>query len=185
MCNNVDLDWIAPTVIQWLDPICPIFARLDEDSFCHASLSAMGELIKHGCTAAFDHQYDFSRASGKRIVGRQFGVAALLGMRFRAGRGCSTLPKSEGRTIPDALLETADGFLADCERLIGAYHDPSEFSMRGLVLAPCQPVNCYAETFTEAVRLARDKGVFLHSHVGEGESEARRRCSRWCSRTPG
>jgi len=31
-------------------------------------------------------------------------------------------------------------------------------------------VNCYKETFVESVRLARDKGVFLHSHVGEGES---------------
>lgn len=185
--NNVDLDWTALTVIQWLDLIYPIFARLDEDSFYHASLSAMGELIKHGCTTAFDHQYNFPRASGKRIVDRQFEAAELLGMRFHAGRGCNTLPKSEGSTIPDALLETTDGFLADCERLIGAYHDPSEFSMRRVVMAPCQPVNCYAETFTEAIRLARDKGVFLHSHVGEGESEVIRqrtglRTVDWCEK---
>lgn len=185
--NNVDLDWTALTVIEWLDLIYPIFAGLDEDSFYHASLSAMGELIKHGCTTAFDHQYNFPRASGKRIVDRQFEAAELLGMRFHAGRGCNTLPKSEGSTIPDALLETTDGFLADCERLIGAYHDPSEFSMRRVVLAPCQPVNCYADTFTEAIRLARDKGVFLHSHVGEGESEVIRqrtglRTVDWCEK---
>lgn len=185
--NNVDLDWTALTVIEWLDLIYPIFAGLDEDSFYHASLSAMGELIKHGCTTAFDHQYNFPRASGQRIVDRQFEAAELLGMRFHAGRGCNTLPKSEGSTIPDALLETTDGFLADCERLIGAWHDPSEFSMRQVVLAPCQPVNCYADTFTEAIRLARDKGVFLHSHVGEGESEVIRqrtglRTVDWCEK---
>jgi hydroxyatrazine ethylaminohydrolase len=39
-----------------------------------------------------------------------------------------------------------------------------------VALAPCQPVNCYKETFTESLRLARDKGVLLHTHVGEGES---------------
>jgi hydroxyatrazine ethylaminohydrolase len=42
--------------------------------------------------------------------------------------------------------------------------------MRKVAVAPCQPVNCYRETFVESVALARDKGVILHSHVGEGES---------------
>jgi hydroxyatrazine ethylaminohydrolase len=91
-------------------------------------------------------------------------------MRFHAGRGCNTLPKSEGSTIPDAMRETTDEFISDCERLIDAYHDPAPFSMRQVVVAPCQPVNCYKETFVESVALARDKGVMMHTHVGEGES---------------
>ncbi|MEY8827803.1 amidohydrolase [Sedimentitalea sp. XS_ASV28] len=185
--NNADLDWTTLTVIEWLDRIYPIFGRLDEECFYHASVSAMGELIKHGCTTAFDHQYNFPRIAGKRIVDRQFEAAELMGMRFHAGRGCNTLPKSEGSTIPDSMLETTAEFIADSERLIDAYHDPSDFSMRQLVLAPCQPVNCYPETFTEAIGLARDKGVFLHSHVGEGESEVIRqrtglRTVDWCEK---
>ena len=68
------------------------------------------------------------------------------------------------------MLETTAEFIGDCERVIDAYHDPAPFSMRQVVVAPCQPVNCYKDTFIESVRLARDKGVFLHSHVGEGES---------------
>ncbi|MBN9674581.1 amidohydrolase [Salipiger bermudensis] len=169
--NRVELDWTKLSVIEWLDRIYPIFAQLTEESFYHSSLTAMAELAKHGCTTAFDHQYCFPRKAGKGIVDRQFEAAEKIGLRFHAGRGTNTLPKSEGSTIPDEMLETTDEFLADCERLIDAYHDGGPFSMRQVSLAPCQPVNCYRETFVESIRLARDKGLILHSHVGEGESE--------------
>jgi len=169
--NRVGLDWTKLSVIEWLDRIYPIFAQLTEESFYHSSLTAMAELAKHGCTTAFDHQYCFPRKAGKGIVDRQFEAAEKIGLRFHAGRGTNTLPKSEGSTIPDEMLETTDEFLADCERLIDAYHDGGPFSMRQVSLAPCQPVNCYRETFVESIRLARDKGAILHSHVGEGESE--------------
>ncbi len=168
--NRADLDWTKLSVIEWLDRIYPIFARLTEDAFYHSTVVALAELIKHGCTTAFDHQYNFPHHAGTRIVDRQFEAAQMFGIRFHAGRGGNTLPKSEGSTIPDDMLDTTDGFLADCERLIDTYHDPAPFSMRQVVVAPCQPVNSYRETFVESLRLARDKGVFLHTHVGEGES---------------
>lgn len=168
--NRAELDWTKLSVIEWLDRIYPIFSRLTEDCFYHASVAAMAELIKHGCTTAFDHQYCFPRPAGKRLVDRQFEAANLFGLRFHAGRGGNTLPRHEGSTIPDAMLETTDEFLADCERLIDAYHDPAAFGMRQVVVAPCQPVNCYPETFVQSAALARSRGVRLHTHVGEGES---------------
>ena len=168
--NRADLDWTKLSVIEWLDRIYPIFSRLTEDQFYHASVVALADLVKHGCTTAFDHQYNFPRHAGSRIVDRQFEAADLFGIRMHAGRGGNTLPKSEGSTIPDAMLETTDAFLADCERLIDSYHDAGPFSLRQVAVAPCQPVNCYRDTFVESVRLARDKGVLLHTHVGEGES---------------
>lgn len=168
--NRAELDWTRYSVIEWLDRIYPIFSRLTEDCFYHSSVVAMAELIKHGCTTAFDHQYCFPRHAGSRIIDRQFEAAEMMGMRFHAGRGGNTLPKSEGSTIPDEMLETTDGFIADCERAIDTYHDASPLSMRQVSVAPCQPVNCYRETFEQSVALARDKGVILHSHVGEGES---------------
>jgi hydroxyatrazine ethylaminohydrolase len=168
--NRAELDWTRYSVIEWLDLIYPIFSRLTEDCFYHSSVVAMAELIKHGCTTAFDHQYCFPNHAGTRIIDRQFEAAELMGIRFHAGRGGNTLPKSEGSTIPDAMLETTDAFIGDCERVIDAYHDAGPLAMRQVAVAPCQPVNCYKETFEESVRLARDKGVILHSHVGEGES---------------
>lgn len=168
--NRAELDWTKLSVIEWLDRIYPIFARLTEDCFYHSSVTAMAEMIKHGCTTAFDHQYNFPRHAGKRLIDRQFEAADLFGMRFHAGRGGNSLPKSEGSTIPDEMRETTDEFIADCARLIETYHDDAPFSLRQVVVAPCQPVNGYRETFVESVRLARDKGVRLHTHVGEGES---------------
>lgn len=183
--NHAFLDWTKLSLIEWLDLIYPIFSRLDEECFYHASLAAMGELIKHGCTTAFDHQYNFPRHAGSRIVDRQFEAAELLGMRLHAGRGGNTLPKSEGSTIPDEMCETTAEFIGDCERLIDHYHDAARFSMRQVAVAPCQPVNCYRDTFIESVSLARDKQVLLHSHVGEGESAVIRqrygmRTVDWC-----
>ena len=43
--NNADLDWTRLSLIEWLDRIYPIFSRLDEECFYHASLTAMCELI--------------------------------------------------------------------------------------------------------------------------------------------
>lgn len=168
--NRAELDWTRYSVIEWLDRIYPIFARLTEDCFYHSSIVAMAELIKHGCTTAFDHQYNFPRHAGTRIIDRQFEAAEKMGMRFHAGRGGNTLPKSEGSTIPDPMLETTDGFIGDCARVIDSYHDAEPYAMRQVAVAPCQPINCYRETFVESVALARDMGVRLHTHVGEGES---------------
>lgn len=183
--NHVQLDWTRYSVIEWLDRIYPVFSKLDEACFYHSSLVAMAELIKHGCTTAFDHQYNYPRHAGKHLIDRQFDAADVLGMRFHAGRGGNTLPKSEGSTIPDEMCETTDEFIADCERLIDAYHDEQPFAMRRVAVAPCQPVNSYESTFAQSVVLARDKKVLLHSHVGEGESEILRqrtgmRTVDWC-----
>lgn len=183
--NNAHLDWTKYSVIEWLDLIYPIFSKLDEECFYQSSIVAMAELIKHGCTTAFDHQYNFPRHAGKNIIDRQFEAAELLGMRFHAGRGGNTLPKSEGSTIPDEMLETTEEFISDCERLIDSYHNAEKFSMRQVVVAPCQPVNSYKETFVQSVELAREKNVLLHTHLGEGESEVMRersgmRTVDWC-----
>ena len=169
--NHAHLDWTKLSVLEWLDRIYPLFSQLDEACFYHASLAAMGDLIKHGCTTAFDHQYNFPRHAGKHLVDRQFEAAEVLGMRFHAGRGGNSLPKSEGSTIPEEMRESTDEFIEDCARLIDTFHDASRNSMRQVAIAPCQPVNSYLDTFTESVALARDKQVLLHSHVGEGESE--------------
>ena len=183
--NNAHLDWTKYSVIEWLDLIYPIFSRMDEACFYHTSVVAMAELVKHGCTTVFDHQYNYPRRAGKYLVDRQFEAAELLGIRLHAGRGGNTLPKSEGSTVPDEMLETTDEFLSDCERLIDTFHDAEKYSMRQVVVAPCQPVNSYEATFKESVSLARDKNVLLHSHVGEGESEVMRqrtglRTVDWC-----
>ena len=183
--NLMAIDYPNMLVVEWLDRIYEIFKRIDEEVIYYSSLTAMADLAKHGCTTAFDHQYCYTRVSGKKLVDRQMEAAGLLGIRYHAGRGTNTLPRSEGSTIPDEMLETTDEFLEDCSRLIDKYHDASPYSMQQIVIAPCQPINSYKETFTESVALARKKGVRLHTHLGEGENpimEERwgKRSLEWC-----
>ncbi len=179
--NLMAVDFPNMKVIDWLDEIYEIFKLISSDAIYYSSLTAMTDLIKHGCTCAFDHQYCYPRSAGKELVDRQMEAASMLGIRYHAGRGTNTLPRSKGSTIPDEMLETTDEFIKDCDRLINLYHDNKPFSMNQIVIAPCQPVNSYKETFTESLVLAREKGVFLHTHLGEGENAPM--MERWGKRT--
>lgn len=168
--NQAELDWTKLSLVQWLDRIYRIFTLINEDCIYHSSVVCMSELLKHGCTTAFDHQYCFNKHAGSYLIDRQFEAAEKLGMRFVAGRGTNTLSRDLGSTIPDEMCETTDRYLADCQRIIASYHDPKPMAMRSLVLAPCQPVNCHPETFTESVSLAKEHGLSLHTHLSEGEN---------------
>ncbi len=179
--NLKTIDYPNMTVPEWLDKIYRIFQMVDDEVIYYSSLTAMADLIKHGCTCALDHQYCYTKLTGKAPVDRQMEAAKLLGIRYHAGRGTNTLPRSEGSTMPDNMVETTDEFLKDCERIIGLYHDPKPYSMAQIVMAPCQPINCYPETFIETVTMARDKKVRMHTHLGEGENEIM--LNRWGKRT--
>jgi len=179
--NLSAVDFSNMSVLDWIEEIYEIFKYVDADVIYYSSLVAMTDLLKHGSTTVFDHQYCYPRSAGKQLVDRQMDAAAQLGIRYHAGRGANTLPKSEGSNVPDEMVESTDEFLQDCERLIDTYHDPNPYSMRQIVISPCQPINCYKDTFTESLNLARDKGVYLHTHLGEGENDAM--VERWGKRT--
>ena len=169
------------TVPEWLDKAYRIFRLVDSDVIYYSSLTAMADLIKHGCTCAFDHQYCYTKATGKTPVDRQMEAASLLGIRYHAGRGTNTLPRSKGSTMPAEMLETTEEYLEDVDRLVGLYHDPARYSMSQIVMAPCQPMNCYKDTFERTVEYARDHGLRMHTHLGEGENPVME--ERWGLRT--
>lgn len=169
--NTIKIDYPTMTVPEWLNNIYPVFQMINDDVIYYSSLTAMGDLLKHGCTTAFDHQYCYTKASGKTTVDRQMDAAELLGIRYIAGRGTNTLPRNEGSTMPEDMLETTDEFIQDCQRIIEKYHDYKPFAKKQVVVAPCQILNCYKDTFTESLKLARNYKVHLHTHLGEGENE--------------
>ena len=168
--NLTTIDYPNMTVPEWIDKIYRIFQRIDPDVIYYSTITAFADLIKHGCTTAFDHQYCYTTATGDAPVDRQMEAAKLLGIRYHAGRGTNTLPRELGSVIPQNMLESTDTFLKDCERLIKLYHDPNPFSMSQIVMSPCQPMNCYQETFEETVKMARANKVFMHTHLAEGEN---------------
>jgi len=179
--NLKTIDYPNMTVPEWLDKAYRVFCLINGDVIFYSSLTAMADLIKHGCTCAFDHQYCYTDTTGKTPVDRQMEAAKMLGIRYHAGRGVNTLPRSKGSTMPDNMVETTEEYLEDCERIIKLYHDPKPFSMSQIVMAPCQPINCYKETFTETIKMARKYGVRMHTHLGEGENDIMQ--DRWGMRT--
>ncbi len=185
--NNPWLDWTSMNVLEWIETIYPFFCGFTSDAIFYTALISMAELVRHGCTTAFDHQYCYPAGAGLHLVDRQMEAAGLIGMRFHAGRGANTLSREEGSPLPEALIEDTDTFLADCDRLISAYHDPGRFSMKQIVLSPCQPINCTRETFEETVKFSRNRGIRMHTHLGEGEDAAMQerygmRTLEWCRR---
>ena len=179
--NLTTIDYPNMTVMDWITRIYQIFQRIDDDVIFYSSLTAMADLVKHGCTTAFDHQYCFTTATGKRAVDRQMEAASMIGLRYHAGRGANTLPASAGSSMPDAMVETTEEFLADCERLVGRYHDPKPFAMSRIIPSPCQPINCYKETFETTIDFCRKRGLRMHTHLGEGENDMME--ERWGMRT--
>ena len=69
--NLMAVDYPSMSVIEWIGKIYQIFKLIDSDAIYYSSLVAMADLLKHGCTCAFDHQYCFPRAAGKELVDRQ------------------------------------------------------------------------------------------------------------------
>lgn len=179
--NLVTVDYPNMLVVDWIDKIYRVFQNIDSDVIYYSSLTAMADLVKHGCTTAFDHQYCYTVHTGKEPVDRQMEAAAQIGIRYHAGRGTNTLPRSEGSSIPDGMRETTEEFIQDMRRLIDRYHDTNPFSMSQIVIAPCQPVNCYEDTFIQSVKLSKETGARLHTHLGEGENEIMEK--RWGMRT--
>lgn len=154
-------------LFDWLTSLYQIWRGINSEMIYYSSLIGMGELMKYGCTTCFDHHYVFPRAGAEDFIDTQFDAAERLGIRFHASRGSMSRGVSEGGLPPDSLVQSVDTILMDSERLINKFHDPSELSMRRIVLSPCSPFSVTSELMTESVKLARKKGVRLHTHLGE------------------
>lgn len=154
-------------LFDWLLYLYNVWAKVDPEYTYYSSMVAMGEFIKYGGTTMFDHHFAFPKTSDKKIIDRQFDAASELGLRFHAGRSCFTRGKKQGGLPPDILVETCDEFLMDCDRLINKFHDPSEFSMRQVAVAPCSPFSVDSNVMIESAKFARNKKVRLHTHLAE------------------
>ncbi len=158
-------------LFEWLVYLYEIWKHLDIDSVYNSSLLAMGELLKTGCTTATDHHYLYPRDIDGDIMATQFAAADALGMRFSPTRGSMSLSKKDGGLPPDTVVQDEATILRDSERVIKAYHDNSDFSMKKIVLAPCSPFSVTEGLMKDSAALAREYGVRLHTHLAETRDE--------------
>lgn len=155
-------------LFNWLKTLYPIWARMSPEDIYISTKTALAELALSGCTTASDHLYLFPNGSK---LDDEIAAAGEVGLRIHASRGSMSLGESKGGLPPDSVVDDEDSILNDSLRLIDRYHDANAGSMVQIVLAPCSPFSVTGELMRESAKLAREKGVHLHTHLAETEDE--------------
>ncbi len=161
-------------LFPWLEALYPIWAKLSPEALRLAVRVALAELLLSGCTTTSDHHYLFP-AGLEDAIDLEVAEARALGLRVVLTRGSMSLSKDEGGLPPRSVVQREDVILADCERLIGAHHEPGDGAMVQIALAPCSPFSVTERLMQDTAQLAARHGVRLHTHLAESEDE-----EAWC-----
>lgn len=161
---------LGKELFEWLKALYPVWAGLTPEHLDAATRLALAELLLSGCTTAADHHYVFP-AGLEHAIDIQAAAARDLGVRVILTRGSMNLSVEDGGLPPVSVVQDADTILADSERVIDGFHDPGEGAFVQIALAPCSPFSVSPEIMRETARLAADRGVALHTHLGETEDE--------------
>ncbi|MFH0878222.1 MAG: 8-oxoguanine deaminase, partial [Lentisphaerota bacterium] len=158
-------------LFDWLVALYEVWRELHAEAVEVSTRVGMGELLLSGCTTTTDHFYVFPQSAPQEFLDIEIETAREMGMRFHPTRGSMSRGRSGGGLPPDDVVQTPDVILKDCDRLISKYHDPKPFSMCRIVLAPCSPFSVTTELLAETAQFAREKKVFLHTHLCETRDE--------------
>lgn len=158
-------------LFDWLSTNYEIWRGIDGEAFYVSAKLAMAELLKTGCTTTSDHLYLFPKSSESTLIDREIQAAQELGIRFQPTRGSMSLSKKDGGLPPDDVIQTEDIILEDTVRLINMYHDDSDGAMLRISLAPCSPFSVTQPLMKETARIAKEKGVQIHTHLAETKDE--------------
>ena len=157
-------------LFPWLKTLYPIWSRLSPEALRISTRLALAELLLSGCTTASDQHYVFTEGL-EDAIDLQVEESKNLGIRVVLCRGSMDRSQKDGGLPPDSVVQTCDQILADCERLIQQYHNPTEGAMNQIVLAPCSPFSVSEEVMRESAFLAEKHNVLLHTHLAETEDE--------------
>lgn len=155
-------------LFSWLNSLYSIWEKLTPEMMKVATKTAMAELMLSGCTTTSDHQYIYS--NGIKLD-HSIQAAQEMGMRFHACRGSMSLGKKKGGLPPDSLVENETSILKDTQRVIEQFHDATRGAMIRIVIAPCSPFSVSEGLMRDSVKLAREYGVSLHTHLAENVSD--------------
>ena len=161
---------LGKPLFSWLHTLYPIWANLDPEMLAIATKLAAVELLLSGCTTASDHHYIYPPCLD-RALDIQATVIKEIGIRATLTRGSMDLSVSNGGLPPDSVVQDKDTILADCERVIEAYHESRYGAMTQIALAPCSPFSVSGELMRETASLADRLNVRLHTHLAETQDE--------------
>jgi 8-oxoguanine deaminase len=158
---------INKELFPWLRALYPIWARnVTPEGFRLATRLSLTELLMSGCTCVSDHHYLYPDGL-EDAMDIQAEEAEKLGIRMTLTRGSMNLSEKDGGLPPDAVVQDEDTILADCERVLGRYHDPGEGAMLQVALAPCAPFTVSKRLMVDSVGLAERFDCKLHTHLAE------------------
>jgi 5-methylthioadenosine/S-adenosylhomocysteine deaminase len=119
----------------------------------------IAELIKGGTTCALTMET-------VNHTSEVFKVVDETGFRATAGK-CMM---DKGDEVPAALHEQTAASIAESLELLGAWHGKADGRIR-YCFAPRFAVSCTPELLQKVARLARERGVMVHTHASENTTE--------------
>ncbi len=147
-------------LLDWLrERIWPYEAAHDAESLRASADLTFAELIQSGATAALDmgtvRHYDAVFESARDCGFRLVGGKAMM---------------DSGQGLPAGLRETTEASLAESLALLERWHGTHGDRLR-YAFAPRFVLSCTEQLLKEVSRLAREKGVRIHTHASENPTE--------------
>ena len=82
-------------LFDWLTTLYGIWENIDQEVVYYSTVTGLAELLKSGCTTAFDHHYVFPKGAESGLLEAQFKGAADLGIRLHASRRRMSLSQKD------------------------------------------------------------------------------------------
>jgi len=148
------------SLIDWLKKrIWPMEAAHTAESIRASARLGIAELIKAGTTCALTMETVRHTEEVLRVV-EETG--------FRATVGKCMMDK--GEDVPPALAERTQDSIDQSLELIANWHGKADGRIR-CCFAPRFAISCTRELLTEVAKLARERGLMIHTHASENKSE--------------
>lgn len=148
------------SLIDWLKKrIWPMEAAHTPESIRASARLGVAELIKGGTTCALTMETVRHTKEVLRVV-KESG--------FRATVGKCMMDK--GSDLPPELHEETRASIDESVRLIDEWHGKADGRIR-CCFAPRFAVSCTRELLAEVAKLARERGVMIHTHASESRNE--------------
>jgi 5-methylthioadenosine/S-adenosylhomocysteine deaminase len=147
-------------LIDWLKKrVWPMEAAHTAASTRASARLGISEMIKGGTTCALTMETVNHTREAFRVV-EESG--------FRATVGKCMMDK--GDEVPDALHEETERSLLESLALLEEWHGRAEGRIR-YCFAPRFAISCTQELLVRVARLARERGVMIHTHASENRTE--------------
>ena len=148
------------SLIDWLKKrVWPMEAAHTAESIKASARLAIAELIKGGTTCALTMET-------VSHTGEVFKVVEQTG--FRATVGKCMMDK--GDEVPAALHEQTENSIAESVALLNEWHGRANGRIR-YCFAPRFAVSCTRGLLEIVAKLARERGVMVHTHASENQTE--------------